>query len=73
MLHKIREVYADENGLHNDDEGSDGKLSENVEIDESFIGGKNKNRHRDKKLRNVKDAASKIKFQYLVFWKEVRE
>ena len=49
MLHKIREVYADENGLHNDDEGSDGKLSENVEIDESFIGGKNKNRHRDKK------------------------
>lgn len=61
MLHKIREVYADENGLHNDDEGSDGKLSENVEIDESFIGGKNKNRHRDKKVEKCQGRSFKDK------------
>lgn len=36
------------------------KLSGEVEIDKLFVGGKNKNRHKDKQ-RNVRDAAIKIK------------
>ncbi|MEO5182888.1 IS1595 family transposase, partial [Bacteroides ovatus] len=43
MLMKIRELVAKSNA-------NNPKLSGEVEIDETFIGGKNKNRHKDKKV-----------------------
>lgn len=51
MLHRIRTAMAKENNQ---------KLSGDVEIDETFVGGKNINRHKDKKVekcqgRNYKD------------------
>ena len=42
MLHRIRECFSNEN---------DSKLDGVVEIDETFVGGKNKNRHANKKVR----------------------
>lgn len=41
MLHRIRKCF----GIENDSE-----LDNEVEVDETFVGGKNKNRHRDKKV-----------------------
>lgn len=54
MLHKIREYLDCEN---------DHQLDSDVEIDKTFVGGKNKNRHRDKKVeksqgRSFKDKVS---------------
>ncbi len=43
ILHKIRE-YMD--CLNKE------VLTDEVEIDETFVGGKNKNRHKDKKVEN---------------------
>ncbi|MEI9945002.1 MAG: IS1595 family transposase [Chitinophagaceae bacterium] len=43
MLHRIRKLFKDK--AHD-------ILVEEVEIDESFVGGKNKNRHRCKKIKN---------------------
>lgn len=45
LLHRIRAVLGNE---------TQEKLEGIVEIDESFVGGKNKNRHRDKKYNYVK-------------------
>jgi transposase-like protein len=47
MLHRIR--------LAMQDEKSGGKLSGEVEVDETFIGGKNRNMHKDRKLRVQKE------------------
>jgi transposase-like protein len=44
MAHKIRECFGIENNH---------KLDGNVEIDETFIGGKNKNRHYKKRHRSI--------------------
>ena len=43
MLHRIRECFYCEN---------DHKLDGEVELDETFVGGKNKNRHANKKIKN---------------------
>lgn len=42
MLHRIRKCLGVDN---------DGKLDQTVESDETFVGGKNKNRHADKKVK----------------------
>lgn len=43
MLHRIRKGIEDAN---------DFELEGTIEIDETFVGGKNKNRHRDKKVKH---------------------
>ena len=52
MLHKIR--------LHMEFENNH-KLSDEVEIDETFVGGKNKNRHKDKKVEKCQGRSFKDK------------
>lgn len=43
MLHRIRKGIEDANDI---------ELEGTIEIDETFVGGKNKNRHRDKKVKH---------------------
>jgi len=52
MLHKIRHCF----GIHNS-----GELEGDVEIDETYVGGKNKNRHYDKKVKNSQGRSYKDK------------
>ena len=52
MLKKIREGMSFEN---------ESTLSYDVEIDEAFVGGKNKNRHKDKKVKNSQGRSYKDK------------
>ncbi|MFS2668829.1 IS1595 family transposase, partial [Candidatus Bacteroides intestinigallinarum] len=52
MLHKIRQYMAMENNH---------TLSGEVEIDEAFVGGKNKNRHKDKKVEKCQGRSYKDK------------
>lgn len=54
MLMKIRKFAARIND-------ADEKLSDNVEIDETFVGGKNKNRHKDKKVEKCQGRSFKDK------------
>ncbi len=51
MLHRIRNCFVQ--GV--------GKLSGEVELDETFVGGKNKNRHWNKKVRNSQGRSFKDK------------
>ena len=52
MLHKIRQYMEMENNH---------TLSGEVEIDEAFVGGKNKNRHKDKKVEKCQGRSYKDK------------
>lgn len=52
MLHRIRVCFSCEN---------DSELKNEVEVDETFIGGKNKNRHRDKKVKKCQGRSFKDK------------
>ena len=52
MLHRIRTAMAKENNQ---------KLSGEVEIDETFVGGKNGNRHKDKKVKRCQGRSYKDK------------
>lgn len=52
MLQRIRNCF----GLE-----SDSKLDNEVEVDETYIGGKNKNRHNNKKFKNSQGRSSKDK------------
>jgi transposase-like protein len=49
VLHRIREMLKD---------NSDEQLSGNIEVDETYVGGKNKNRHHDKKVPNSQGRSS---------------
>ncbi len=55
MLHRIRKAF----GLSNDDDNT--TLEHEVEIDETFVGGKNKNRHKDKKVEKCQGRSFKDK------------
>jgi transposase-like protein len=55
MLHKIRTSYQFEN------QHKLGGKGKKVELDETFIGGKNKNRHYDKKVKNSQGRSFKDK------------
>lgn len=48
MLHRIRHLLGIENDASN-------KIDETVSIDESWVGGKNKNRHNDKKYKYIRE------------------
>lgn len=52
MLHRIRECFYSEN-QH--------KLDGEVELDETFVGGKNKNRHKNKKVKKCQGRSFKDK------------
>ena len=53
MLHRIRNTFS-ENGYKT-------KLNKTVECDETFVGGKNKNRHWNKKVKNSQGRSFKDK------------
>lgn len=57
MLHRIRWGLGQEH-LYEDGMGGEGKI---VEVDETFVGGKNKNRHKDKKVENSQGRSFKDK------------
>lgn len=73
MLHRIRKALGLDNDVAINEDDGDEKLNGTVEVDETFIGGKNKNRHADKKSTLVKVEALKIKFQCLGCYKEVEK
>lgn len=52
MLQRIRKCFGCENN---------NELNDHVEIDETFVGGKNKNRHKDKKVANSQGRSFKDK------------
>ncbi|AYD48268.1 IS1595 family transposase [Arachidicoccus soli] len=49
VLHRIREMLKDNN---------DSKLEGSIQVDETYVGGKNKNRHADKKVENSQGRAA---------------
>ncbi len=48
ITHRIRECFS----ISEEENINDNKLGDHVEIDETFVGGKNKNRHTSKKIPN---------------------
>ncbi len=55
MLHRIRKAF----GISNNDDNT--TLENEVEVDETFVGGKNKNRHKDKKVEKCQGRSFKDK------------
>lgn len=54
-MHDIRNI------LVNVEASDDSQLTESVQVDETFVGGKNKNRHKDKKVKNSQGRSFKDK------------
>ena len=52
MLERIRKCFSSENN---------NSLDDVVEVDETYIGGKNKNRHNSKKVKNAQGRSLKDK------------
>ncbi|HRP36919.1 MAG TPA: IS1595 family transposase [Candidatus Dojkabacteria bacterium] len=52
VLHRIREMLKDDNSKH---------LEGEIEVDETYVGGKNKNRHKNKKVEHSQGRSAKDK------------
>lgn len=62
MLHRIRLALGIDNDISNSDNNDrNNQLSGTMEIDETFVGGKNKNRHWDKKVKACEGRSFKDK------------
>lgn len=61
MLHRIRKALGIDNYKSDDNNEDNGKLDGTVEVDETFIGGKNKNRLADKKVKACQGRSFKDK------------
>ncbi len=61
MLHRIRKALGLDNDVAINEDDGDEKLNGTVEVDETFIGGKNKNRHADKKVNACQGRSFKDK------------
>lgn len=62
MLQRIRNCFGISNDIEEDvNNGNGNKLDGAVEIDETFVGGKNKFRHRDKKIKACQGRSFKDK------------
>ncbi len=65
MLHRIRKCFGIDNDV---------ALEGEIELDETFVGGKNKNRHADKKVKNSQGRSFKDKTPVMgMMQKEVSE
>jgi len=60
LLHRIRNCFGIE-PQQNDGDAKLGGEGENIAVDETFVGGKNKNRHADKKVENSQGRSFKDK------------
>lgn len=61
MLHRIRKALGIDEVEPNDNDDSGSKMDGTVEVDETFIGGKNKNRHKDKRVEKCQGRSFKDK------------
>jgi len=56
ILHRIRNCFKIENNI---------VLDNDVEIDETYVGGKNKNRHKNKKVKNSQGRSMKDRYTFI--------
>ncbi len=56
ILYRIRNCFKIENNI---------VLDNDVEIDETYVGGKNKNRHKNKKVKNSQGRSMKDRYTFI--------
>lgn len=64
LLHRIHNCFGIE-PQENDDDNKLGGEGEKIAVDETFVGGKNKNRHADKKIENSQGRSFKDKTPFI--------